>query len=278
MTTNLIAVHGATGSQGRPVAAAFTDAGHDVRPLSRGTGADLLDRASLERAYDGADTVVLTLPVVYDERVLTMADNAARAAETAGVRHLVVNASGPVGPERTGIPFHDARVLASEAAVGLVTVLAPTTYLENLSAPWSAPYVTGEGVIAYPVPAEVPMSWVATADVATAAVRAVDTAVGGWFALPGVTYTGTALAAELGEALGRDLRWETITARAFGDRMRPFVGDHAADGTAAVYEFMATAPQPPAPDPRPAIDALGWEPRSVGAWAREVSWPLAPVA
>ena len=32
---------------------------------------------------------------------------------------------------------------------------------------------------------------------------------------------------------------------------------------------MAAGPTPPAPDPRPAIEALGWEPRRAGAWAAE---------
>src|SRR3954452_9936066 len=84
--TKTIAVHGATGSQGEPVAAAFVTAGHVVRPVTRASGGDLLDRASWELAYAGVDAVVLTFPVVYDERVLVMAGNAARAAEAAGVR------------------------------------------------------------------------------------------------------------------------------------------------------------------------------------------------
>jgi uncharacterized protein YbjT (DUF2867 family) len=271
--TKTIAVHGATGSQGAPIAAAFLAAGHVVRPVTRATGADLLDRASLITAYTGADAVVLTLPIAYDERALAMAENAARAAEAAGVRQLVLNTSGPIPPERTGVPFQDARRIASEAAVPVMTALMPTVYLENLSAPWSAGSVVGDGVLAYPVPGSVPMAWVATADVGGAAVRAVDDDVAGWFALPGNPYTGDELAAELGEALGRSLRWEQLTPREFGERLRPHLGDHAAEGTAAVYEFMASAPPPPAPDPRPAIDALGWAPRRAAEWAAEVAWP-----
>ncbi|WP_028064585.1 SDR family oxidoreductase [Solirubrobacter soli] len=267
--TKTIAVHGATGSQGAPIAAAF--ATHDVRPLSRATGADLLDRASLESAYAGVDAVVLTLPVVYDGRGPRMAANAARAAETAGVRHFVLNTSGPIPPERTGVPFLDARVIAAEADVPVVTVLAPTVYLENLSAPWST---IGEGVVAYPVPAAAPLAWVATADVGLAAVRAVEDGVAGRFALPGHPYTGVELAAELGEALGMALRWEQIAPREFAERLRPHLGDHAADGTAAVYELLASAPPAPAPDPRPAIEALGWAPRRAGEWAAEIAWPL----
>ena len=220
-------------------------------PVTRATGADLLDRASLDAAYAGADTVVLHLPLVYDERALVMADNAARAAEAAGVRQLVLNTGGPVPRERTGVPFLDARVIASEAAVPVVTVLAPTAYLENLSAPWSARRIVRDGVVAYPVPAQAPMSWVATADVAPRGRARGRGRRGGWFALPGVTYTGDELAAELGAALGLELRWETIAPREFGERLRPFLGDHAAEGTAAVYEMMAAGRRRPLPTRAP---------------------------
>ena len=133
-----ITVHGATGSQGSPVAALLTSAGHRVRPATRASGVDLLEPASLAAAYDGADAVVLQLPLVYDERALEMAANAARAAERAGIEHLVVNASTPVPPEPIGVPFIDARLIAAGAHVPRVTLLQPLTYMENLLGPWSA--------------------------------------------------------------------------------------------------------------------------------------------
>ena len=194
-----IAVHGATGSQGAPVATHLTAAGHRIRALSRASGADLLDRASLEAAYAGADAVVLQLPLVYDERALVMGQNAARAAEAAGVAQLVINAGGPLPPEPVGAPFLDARLLAAAADVPCVTVLQPmTTYMENLSAPWSAERVVRDGVIAYPLPVEAPVRWVATADVAVAAERAIAREVAGRFALPGLALSGDELADALG--------------------------------------------------------------------------------
>src|SRR5919108_710545 len=171
MTTKTIAVHGATGSQSAPVAAFLRSAGHRVRPLTRATGADLLDRGSLAAAYAGADAVVLQLPLVYDERALEMSENAARAAESAGVGQLVVQAGCVLPPAPIGVPFLDARHRAAAADVPCVTVLQPTSYMENLSGPWSAGRIAFEGIVAYPVPAEVPMPWVATADVALAGWR-----------------------------------------------------------------------------------------------------------
>jgi uncharacterized protein YbjT (DUF2867 family) len=269
-----IAVHGATGSQGVPVAALLTAAGHAVRPATRSTGADLEDRASLEAAYTGVDAVVLQLPLVYDERALAMADNAARAAETAGVRHLVINTGAALPPVPIGVPYLDARHRAAAADVPLVTVLQPTSYLENLSSPWSAARVARDGVIAYPRPADVPVSWVSAEDVAVAVERALAGAVAGSYALPGPVLTGHELAAAVGDALGRPVRFETISPEAFGDLLRPHLGDHAADGTAAVYRLLAEMPPAPAPDPAPARAALGWAPSDVGTWARGVAWPL----
>ena len=278
MPTKTIAVHGATGSQGAPVVSLLTTAGHRVRPLSRATGADLLDRASLEAAYAGADAVVLQLPLVYDERALRMGENAARAAEAAGVAQLVVNASGPLPPEPIGVPFLDARNRAAAAGVPYVTVLQPTTYLENLSAPWSAERIARDGIVEYPVPAEAPMHWVAGADVAGAVRRAIEHEVAGWFALPGAAVTGHEVAGALAAAIGRPVSWRQIMPEELGDRLRPQLGDHAAEGTAAVYRMIAASPPGPAPDPGPAREALGWAPRTGADWAREQRWPLALAA
>ena len=275
MTTKTIAVHGASGSQGAPLAGLLEAAGHTVRPVTRADGADLLDRASLEAAYAGADAVVVQLPLVYDERALSMGDNAARAAESAGVRHLVVNTGGPIPPEPIGIPFVDARHLAARAAVERVTVVQPSTYLENLSAPWSAPRVTRDGVILYPVPEQAPMSWVATEDVALAIATAVEHGVVGSFALPGAPRTGDEVAAAIGSVLGRDVRWQQIEPEAYADLLRPHVGDHAADGTGAVYRMMLESAPPPAADAAPARAALGFSPRGVEAWASEAAWTVA---
>ena len=234
-----------------------------------------LDRASLERAYAGADAVVLQFPLVYDERALAMADNAARAAEAAGVEHLVINTSAPLPPAPIGVPFLDARHHAAAAAVQRVTVLQPTLYMENLNAPWSAERVVRDGVLAYPLPGEAPLPWVATADVADAIERTIAAEVPGWFVLPGPIATGADVARSIGAALGRPVIWQTITPDEFGNLLRPHLGDHAADGTAGVYRVPAAGP---APDPAPARDALGWAPRDIGAWAREAHWPLALAA
>jgi uncharacterized protein YbjT (DUF2867 family) len=279
MNTKTIAVHGATGSQGAPVHNLLDAAGHTVRPVSRSTGADLLDRPSLEAAYAGADAVVLQLPLVYGERALQMADNAARAAEAAGVGQLVINASCVLPPEPIGVPYLDARLHAAAARVPRVTLLEPaTTYLENLSAPWSAERILRDGAIAYPVPAAALLRWVAGRDLAAAAERAIVRGVAGRFVLPGVAATGHEVAGALAMALGRPVRWQTITPDEFGELLRPHLGDHAADGTAALYRMLASSPPAPEPDPAPARAALDWAPRPIAEWAAEAYRPLSRAA
>ena len=121
----------------------------------------------------------------------------------------MVNTGGPFGHEPIGVPYIDARHRAASADVPLVTLLQPTTYLENLSAPWST---VADGVVAYPRPAEAVVQWVATADVAAAVLRVLEEGIGGRFDLPGEALDGTQLAAALAEAL---------------ERARPLRGDHA---------------------------------------------------
>ena len=114
--------------------------------------------------------------------------------------------------------------------------------MDNLSTPWSAARIVGDGVIAYPLPLEAPLPWVAMADVAAAIDTAIASEVGGWFALPGVPTTGLEIAYALDEASGRPSCGRTITPTAFADMLRPHLGDHAADGTAAAYAMLADAP------------------------------------
>jgi hypothetical protein len=111
---------------------------------------------------------------------------------------------------------------------------------------------------------------VATDDLAVAVQRAVERAVTGSFVLPGVLVSGGDIAAAIGAALGRPVRWRTVSPEEYADLLRPYVGDHAADGTAAVYHAIAGQPPGPAPDPTPAREALGWEPRDLATWASRV--------
>jgi hypothetical protein len=208
---------------------------------------------------------------VFDDQVVVMADNVATAAETAGIRHLVINASATLPPQPTGVPFTDARLRAAGAAVPAVTVLQPTMYFENLVGPWLLPMLH-EGVLGYPLPGDSPVPWVANADVAATVARAVTNNVTGWFVLGGRPVCGDEIATAVSSVVGFDVAWRTISADEYRDRLRPHVGAHAAEGIAAGFRQLAAGPssQPLHGAGSPA-SVLGWAPRDATAWAQQAT-------
>ncbi|MFC4149992.1 SDR family oxidoreductase [Micromonospora mangrovi] len=288
-----VVVHGATGTQGAPVVRRLLAAGHRVRAAVRDprrlaatfpTGvqpvaADLLDPDSLRRAYTGADAVVVHLPLVFaGERAVPQAEAVLAALGDAAVPRAVFNTGGPLVPAPVGVPYLDARaVLAARLpdVVPVAAVVGPAGgYLENLSAPWSAPRVAA-GELAYPLPAEVPMPWVALDDLADgiAASLTVPAPPARQVIAGPQPLTGDAAAAELSAALGRPVRWRTIGTDEYERMLAPHIGPEAAAGIAGFY-----APPPPGapalPGPDPALITTG--PTTLRAWAGRQSWPAGP--
>jgi uncharacterized protein YbjT (DUF2867 family) len=92
MSTNRILVTGASGNIGRELVAQLKARGADFAIMSSKPGAgtvhgDFADRASLERAFKGFDTLFLLLPLVPNK--ITLAENAIAAAKSAGIGHIV---------------------------------------------------------------------------------------------------------------------------------------------------------------------------------------------
>jgi uncharacterized protein YbjT (DUF2867 family) len=280
-TPLLIAVHGATGVQGSAVARRLLDDGHYVRAVarhpSRSLGmpvgcdpfsADVADVDALARAYAGADAVYVQLPLVFDETAIVQAERVVEALRREEVRRVVFNTGGPLPAEPVGVPYLDARVaLARALSEGrfTATLIGPAgPYMENLAAPWSAPLVN-DGVIAQPLPAELPLPWVALTDLAehvAAAVRGPGHSprlISGPLAL-----TGHQAADALSVALERPVRWETIEPAEYEEMMRPFLGD-AAEGLSRHYASAVPLPEPAPADLRHGRTGLG-------AWASTEVW------
>jgi len=92
MSTNRILVTGASGNIGRELVQQLKTRGADFAVMSSKPGdgkvhGDFADRASLERAFNGFDTLFLLLPLVPNK--VALAKNAVAAAQAAGVRHIV---------------------------------------------------------------------------------------------------------------------------------------------------------------------------------------------
>lgn len=116
-----IAVAGATGTVGRHIVAAVAAQGDEVIPLSRASGVDLVSTVGLDAALDGVDAVidavnVSTLSADEATRFFTAATgNLAKAARTAGVRHVVLLSI--VGVDRNPHGYYAGK-LAQERALG----------------------------------------------------------------------------------------------------------------------------------------------------------------
>jgi uncharacterized protein YbjT (DUF2867 family) len=283
MNTSTVVVHGASGVQGAPVARQLLAAGHRVRAVVRHgrpdageeVVADLLHTDALIAAYRGADAVVVQLPLVFTaDLAMAQAQSVLRALSAVEVRQVVFNSGATLPPGPVGVPYVDARVTLAARLPELTpasTVVSPAaTYMENLAAPWSAPKVRA-GELAYPLPEEAPVPWVAVDDLAAVVVDLLATAtppsrqvVTGPKAL-----TGDEAAAELTAALGHLVRWRSISPNEYEQMLIPHLGAEAAAGIAAAY----TPPPPgtpPVPEPDPSVVRTGGI--TLRDWAATRTW------
>lgn len=248
-----VLVYGATGTQGTPVVDQLLTQGRPVRVVTRDAArarhwaergaevaqADLGDPASLARANEGVDQVVLQLPLQYDFSLHeTYGRNAIEAARAAGVELVVLNTSAHVLAGE-GVHAYDARQevvdhLMSSGVPGIV--LPPTFYMEIFLGPWIRPGIVGQHVIAFPLPADLPMSWISARETAAYAVAALDRPdlagtrfdVGGPEAL-----TGQDLAQRFSEALGQPVGYVPIAPDDYERALVPMFGETVAFEVAA---------------------------------------------
>lgn len=140
---------------------------------------DLADAAAVRAAFEGVTHASVLLPMVYEAPVVeSYVRNIAAAAAEAGVRRLVFNTGNRIPSGPTSVKAFETRRAAEAvlAASGVPTVvLRPPVYLDNLCAPWVAGPLVHEGVLGYPLPANVPVSWLSHDDLATATVAALTT-------------------------------------------------------------------------------------------------------
>ncbi|MBN6056859.1 NmrA family NAD(P)-binding protein [Nonomuraea sp. RK-328] len=237
-----ILVIGAGGAQGGAVARRLAAEGYAVRGLSR-TGsapegvepfaADLGDAARVAEAFAGVTHVSLTLPLVFEaERVEAFVRNVLDAASGAGVRRLVLNTANRLPGRVTGVAAFDTRREAAAAvlASGVPSVvLSPPLYLENLAAPG----VLEGGVLRYPLPGEVPVSWLSHADLAAVTSAALLGDGSGAVTAGGPPVTGAELAAAVGA------RYEELDVAAFEAGLSAVLGAGAAAGVADSYRWIA---------------------------------------
>lgn len=280
MTKNIV-VTGATGTIGRRVVSGLL-ATHPVTALVRdpakapaGTTVavgSFEDRASLERAFAGADTVVLITAANAHAAEQTL--TAIAAAKTAKVRKVVrISAlkADPAGP--TDNTRQHGRTEAALKDSGMTyVILRPHLFLQNLLG--ALPSITSTGQL-YWGTGDAKMGMVDTRDVADAAIIAATTAD---FDNQTFELTGPAaidyhqVAAAIGKGIGREVRYVPVPPQAVGETFRSFGAD---EWTVKVITDYSTAYSAGFGDftTDSVMRITGHAPRSVDDFVRDVLVP-----
>ena len=291
-----IAVFGATGAQGRPVADLLLAAGRPVRAIAHtpeklaaleAAGAephalDLADQPALERALDGVAGAFVHLPFVPVEPLVRRWAAAISGALLArGVPLAVFTSSGPVPVQPTGVATLDSKRAAGEVLRGSgapIVFLEPVLYLGNLAA-LGARSVVEAGELRYPpYPSDVAMPLVSVEDQAAVAVAALARPDLAGRTLPiGRRLTGRELAEGLSAGLGRTVRHVPTTPAELGAAVLPLMGPQVAQVLEDDYAFIGS--RPPAlrldADPDASHRELGVPVTPVADWARVQDWAAA---
>lgn len=289
-------VYGGTGAQGRAIVERLLAEGNAVRVATRQTRdaagltgaaelvmADFEDADSLRAASAGCDRVVLLLPLMFDvAKAERWTANVVKAAAAAGAALIVLDSSAPSPAEMTGVAAIDVRIRAEHVVRNgdmPNIVLRPTIYLDNLTAPWSAPSIVAARVVAYPLPPEVLVRWTTWRDVAAfvaAAVTRPDLA-GQAFDLGGVdALHGPALAAAFGRALDKEHDYAAIPLPAFEQGLNSALGAPVGTEIARLYQWFADAGASRiAADGSEAAATLGVARTPVTEWIAQQDWQQA---
>jgi len=289
--TRTVLVYGATGTQGLPVADQLLDTGRPVRVLTRDRdnavaladrGAeiavgDLGDPASLERAHRGVDRVILHLPLQYDFGLHeTYGRNAIDAARAAGVSMLVFNTSAHVlqGTDVTVYRVRQKVVDYLRASAVPSVVLQPTFYMDNLLGRWIKPGIIDDGVLAFPLPANFPMSWISSQEAAAYAVAALDrpNLAGSTFDIGGPQgLTGDTMAACFTAALRRPVSYVGIAPDAYEQALVPLFGPAVAFEVAEQVRCIVSRGDGTVDMSQPR-DQLDVEPVPLAEWIPRQRW------
>lgn len=149
-----IAVAGATGKIGAMTVAALKNEGHDVVPMSRSSGVDLLTGHGLDEALTGVEAVidVINCPIVEREEAVSYFGTATRnllaAEERAGVGHHVMLSI--VGIDRVGGTAHHSGKREQERLVAegpIPWTIVPSTSFHDFAVT-AAEWTEQDGVAA----------------------------------------------------------------------------------------------------------------------------------
>ncbi|MFI7465032.1 SDR family oxidoreductase [Nonomuraea sp. NPDC049646] len=274
-------VIGAAGAQGGAVARRLVAEGHPVRGLTRSgrvprgvepVAGDLGGAEAVKAAFAGVTHASVTLPMVYEpDTVAAHVRHVRDAALAAGVRRLVFNTANRLPEAATQVAAFETRRWAVRTlrSAGLpLVVLCPPVYLDNLAAPWVTGPLAAEGVLRYPLPADLPVPWLSHDDLAAATHAALvrDGLEGAVLRLGGPdVVTGDELAAAFGA------RYAAQDPAEFEPGLAKALGASTAAVVAATYRWAAADRDLFAPDPA-AAELLGLRLTPLHAWIAAQPW------
>ena len=280
-------IHGATGAQGGPLFDLLLSKGEAVLAAVRdpaksdGKPCIAVDNSSLDSlisAYNGSDGVFFHLPQAPEPVRVEYALNFLEAIKIAKPKRVVLSTSGVVIDQ----PGSSVQV-SEDSAMGMLVrgisdskisyaVVAPRLYLENLLLPMVVGRVKQDGVLLYPIRADLPVSWSSHLDIAEVVERLLAdhtvTGIVGVGHLPGMN--GAALADGFSARFNRPVQFEAQSPEEFRKLLEPMFGPAAAN-VAAFYQALSKLDKNVIVEETSAQRLLGLSPRRVEKWLDDVS-------
>lgn len=301
VTIRKICVLGAPADQGQPLVAELLAHGFEVTAGVRRANAmavtpfpdlptvfaDITDADAMAEAFSGQDAAAFHLPFEFDRaKAAHFGCEIAEGARRAGLKKIVFNTACYVANHDLDLSAHDGRRDIEQALeeTGIPCVfIEPTVFMDNQYRLWNRPLIMREGIFAYPAKPDLLINWVCLEDVAQAMRRALQTDAADGLHVPlggPEALLGDQVAANLSEAIGRDVRFESLAPEEFAARMSAMVtGSRAVtplsiyDGMAKFYAFYnSQSVSPLLVDPKAACDLLGMEPTRHLDWAKSKDW------
>jgi uncharacterized protein YbjT (DUF2867 family) len=253
-----VLVYCANGFQGQAIVTALLSSGCRVRALIRDEAkaaslatagaeicqADLDDGPSLRKAHDDIDVAVVQLPSGSPpDAARAEAANALDAIRACGITKIVWNSSVDF-PTRSGeLPQFAAKRDAERQvlASGLqVTVIRSPFLLSNLLLPWARQSVAAQGVLAYPVAADVSLCWAAPEHIGCLVSMVVGGQLYGHTLHAGAktAITGDELASVFSAALDRNIRYMPLRLDAFEEGVDAALGPGIGREVGAIFRFI----------------------------------------
>lgn len=252
---------------------------------------DLADRDAVKSLFFTAGdkpSVLLTMPSSSfnpEATLLRQFDNILEAASGL-VAKLIFNTSMFVPPELSGFQALDVRrrMITTLVQSGLTyVVVKPVIYMDNLLTDWARPALIQDHVFRYPHHDALDVSWISLPDVArimlalttSTAFDQSEITIGG-----PETLRGAQVAQNLSQALGYEVRFETMPIAEFADIMAGlFSQRNGYDATQLkrelmrVYEWYNTSDIHPFKVDASAIyRELGLSPSPMRDWLKTVKW------